>query len=52
MNQLYTHTHILFQILFQNRVLQEIKFPVLYSKSLLFTYFIYSSVCFLFLFNK
>ena len=42
-----THIHIsvLFQILFPFRLLQNIEFPVLYSRSLLVIYFKYGSVC-------
>ena len=41
---IHTHISILFQILFHYRLLQSIEFPVLYSRSLLIIYFIYSSV--------
>ena len=44
------HIYILFQILFHYRLLQDIEYSSLcyiYSRSLLFTYFIYSSVCML-----
>ena len=38
------HISLLFQILFLSRLLQNIEFPMLHSRSLLSTYFIYSSV--------
>ena len=38
------HISILFQILFPSKLLQNIEFSVLYSRSLLNVYFIYSSV--------
>ena len=44
---IHTHIFFLFQILFPYRLLQNIEFPVLYSRSLLVIYFIYSSVCML-----
>ena len=42
---IYIHTYILFQILFPDRLLQNIiDFPILYSSSLLLIYLIYSSM--------
>ena len=42
---IHIYTHILFQILFSYRLLQNIEYSSLcYSMSLLFIYFIYSSV--------
>jgi len=38
------HTSALFKILFQYRSLQSTEFPVLFSRTLLVTYFIYCSV--------
>ena len=44
---IHIHIAILFQILFPCRLLQNTEFPVLYSRSFLIIYFMYSKVCML-----
>ena len=41
---IYIYIYVLFQIIFPYRLLQEIEFSGLYSRSLLIIYFVYNSV--------